>query len=64
MRNADETIRDALRKAQAALAHYLEPGGPNEQQAVKHLFGILNDPAVIQTLQQTEQPVQKPKRRR
>jgi hypothetical protein len=31
MRNGDQTIRDALKKAQA-----VEPDGPNENQRVKH----------------------------
>ena len=30
MRNGDQTIRDALKKAQAVLCQYLEPDGPNE----------------------------------
>jgi hypothetical protein len=47
MRNADQTIRDALKKAQAVLCQYLEPDGPNENQTVKRLFGILKDPEVI-----------------
>ncbi len=44
MENADHIIRGALKKAQAALAQYLEPGGPNESQTVKQL------PLVIQAL--------------
>ena len=32
MRNGDQTIRDALKKAQAVLCQYLEPDGPNENQ--------------------------------
>jgi hypothetical protein len=51
MRNDDQTIRDALRKAQGVLCHYLEPNGPNENQTVKQLFGILNDPEVIRALE-------------
>ena len=50
MRNGDQTIRDALKKAQAVLCQYLEPNGPNENQTVKQLFGILNDPEVIRAL--------------
>ena len=41
MRNGDQTIRDALKKAQAVLCQYLEPNGPNEksdrQAAFRHL---------------------------
>jgi hypothetical protein len=44
MRNGDQTIRDALKKAQAVLCQYLEPDGPNENQTVKRLFGILSLP--------------------
>ena len=58
MANPDQTIRDALRKAQAILAEYLEPGGPNDKQIVKQLFGILNSPAVIAALLEAEQPEQ------
>jgi hypothetical protein len=54
MANPDQIIRDALRRAQALLAEYLAPGGPNDHQTVKQLFGILNDPAVIQALQRAE----------
>jgi hypothetical protein len=56
MRNGDQTIRDALKKAQAVLCQYLEPGGPNENQTVKQLFGILNDPDVIRALEDSEGP--------
>ena len=63
MGNPDETIREALKKARALLAQYIEPDGPNEHQTVKQLFGILNDPAVSQALQQAEQPVRNRKRR-
>ena len=51
MRNGDQTIRDALKKAQAVLGRYLEPDGPNENQTVKQLFGILNDREVIRPLE-------------
>ena len=51
MRNGDQTIRDALKKAQAVVCKYLEPGGPNENQTVKQLFGILNDREVIRPLE-------------
>ena len=63
MGDPDETIREALKKARALLAQYIEPDGPNEHQTVKQLFGILNDPAVSQALQQAEQPVRNRKRR-
>jgi hypothetical protein len=63
MGGPDETIRDALRKAQAVFARYLEPGGPNDKQAVKQLFGILNGPAIIAALQEAEEASQNPKRR-
>jgi hypothetical protein len=63
MGDADQMIRDALRKAQAVLAEYLAPGEPNDHQTVKKLFGIPNDRAVIQALQQAEFPAQNPKRR-
>ena len=56
MRTADQTIRDALKKAQAVLCQYLEPDGPNENQTVKRLFGILNDPEVIRALEDPERP--------
>ena len=56
MRNADQTIRDALKKAQAVLCQYLEPGGPNENQTIKQLFAVLNDPAVLRALQDSERP--------
>ena len=57
MRNGDQTIRDALKKAQAVLCQYLEPNGPNENQTVKQLFGILNDPEVIRALEEgSERP--------
>jgi hypothetical protein len=56
MRDADQTIRDALKKAQAVLCGYLEPDGPNENQTVKRLFGILNDPEVIRALEDSERP--------
>ena len=58
MANPDQTIRDALRKTHAILAEYLEPGGPNDKQIVKQLFGILNSPAVIAALLEAEQPEQ------
>ena len=61
MRNGDQTIRDALKKAQAVLCQYLEPNGPNENQTVKQLFGILNDPEVIRAL---EEDSERPRRRR
>jgi hypothetical protein len=32
MRNSDHTIRDTLKKAQAVLCQYLEPGGPDGNQ--------------------------------
>ena len=51
MRNGDQTIRDALKKPQAVLCQYLEPDGPNENQTVKQLFGILNDQEVIRALE-------------
>jgi hypothetical protein len=63
MGNPDETIREALKKARAVLAQYIEPDGPNDHQTVKQLFGILNDPAVIQALQQAEQPARNRKGR-
>jgi hypothetical protein len=63
MGNPDETIREALKKARAVLAKYIEPDGLNDHQTVKQLFGILNDPAVIQALKQAEQPVRNRKRR-
>jgi hypothetical protein len=56
MRNGYQTIRDALRKAQAVLCQYLDPDGPNENQTVKQLFGILNDPDVIRALEDSERP--------
>jgi hypothetical protein len=57
MRKSDQTIRDALKKAQAVLCQYLEPNGPNENQTVKQLFGILNDPEVIRALEEgSERP--------
>ena len=56
MRTADQTIRDALKKAQAVLSQYLEPDGPNENQTVKRLFGILNDPEVIRAPEDFERP--------
>jgi hypothetical protein len=56
MRKSDQTIRDALKKAQAVLCQYLEPNGPNENQTVKQLFGILNDPEVIRALEGSERP--------
>jgi hypothetical protein len=56
MRNGDQTIRDALKKAQAVLCRYLEPDGPNENQTVKQLFGILNDQEVIRALEDSERP--------
>jgi hypothetical protein len=56
MRNGEQTIRDALKKAQAVLCQYLEPDGPNENQTVKQLFGILNDPDVIRALEDSERP--------
>jgi hypothetical protein len=57
MRNGDQTIRDALKKAQAVLCQYLEPNGPNENQTVKQLFGILNDPEVVRALEEdSERP--------
>jgi hypothetical protein len=31
MRKSDQTIRDALKKAQAVLCQYLKPNGPNEK---------------------------------
>jgi hypothetical protein len=55
MGNPDQTIRDALRTAQAILAEYLAPGGPNDHQTIKQLFGALNDAAVIEALRQAEQ---------
>jgi hypothetical protein len=62
MDSADHIIRDALKKAQAILAQYLQPDGPNEKQTVKQLFGILDDPAVVQALQQAkQQPAKNPK---
>jgi hypothetical protein len=61
MRNGDQTIRDALKKARAVLCQYLEPNGPNENQTVKQLFGILNDPEVIRAL---EEDSERPRRRR
>jgi len=51
MRNGEQTIRDALKKPQAVLCQYLEPDGPNENQTVKQLFGILNDREVIRALE-------------
>ena len=57
MRNGDQTIRDALKKAQAVLCQYLEPDGPNENQTVKQLFGILNDPDLIRALEDFERPL-------
>jgi hypothetical protein len=60
----DETIRDAVRKAQTILAQDVEPDGPNDSQTIKQLFRILNDPAVIAALQEAEQAAQKPQRRR
>ena len=56
MRNGDQTIRDALKKAQAVLCQYLEPDGPNENQTVKQLFGILNDREVIRALEDSKRP--------
>ena len=56
MRNGEQTIRDALKKAQAVLCQYLEPDGPNENQTVKQLFGILNDPDVIRALEDLKDP--------
>jgi hypothetical protein len=56
MRIGDQTIRDALKKAQAVLCQYLEPDGPNEYQTVKRLFGILNDPDVTRALEDSERP--------
>jgi hypothetical protein len=61
MRNGDQTIRDAVKKAQAVLCQYLEPNGPNENQTVKQLFGILNDPEVIRALKEDSE---RPRRRR
>jgi hypothetical protein len=55
MGNPDQTIRGALRKAQAVLSHYLAPGGPNDHQTIKQLFGILNDPAVIEAVEEAEE---------
>jgi hypothetical protein len=60
MRNADQTIRDALKNAQAVLCQYLEPGGPNENQTVKQLFGILNDQEVIRALEDSKRPRRQP----
>ena len=51
-----ETLACALKKAQAVLCQYLEPDGPNENQTVKRLFGILNDPEVIRALEDSERP--------
>ena len=41
---------------QAVLCRYLEPDGPNENQTVKQLFGILNDQEVIRALEDSERP--------
>ena len=38
------------------LCQYLEPDGPNENQTVNRLFGILNDPEVIRALEDFERP--------
>jgi hypothetical protein len=57
MGNPDETIREALKMARAVLAKYIEPDGPNDHQTVKQLFGILNDPAVIQALKRLSSPL-------
>ncbi len=64
MATSDQTIRDALLRAQTILAQYAEPGGPNEKQIVKQLFGILNSPAVIAAVLETEGAPQKLDRRR
>jgi hypothetical protein len=43
----DQQILSALRQAQAALARYVEPGGPGEADTISALLGILDNKSLV-----------------
>jgi hypothetical protein len=47
MSSADQTTLKALADAQAALARYIEPGGPGEADTINALLGILDNEPLI-----------------
>ena len=50
-KKGEQTIRDALKKAQAVLCHLWSRTAPIENQTVSKFFGILNDREVIRPLE-------------
>jgi hypothetical protein len=59
MSSADQTILKALADAQAALARYIEPGGPGEAGTINALLGILDNEPLIRA-QDRAGPLPKP----
>jgi hypothetical protein len=60
MKDELAVVLEAMRRAQAKIAFYLEPGNRDPERAFKEIAQILDDPELMNAMRSLHRPTQSP----